>query len=107
MGLLEGYLAFKERIGMRLNVINLIDNLEKLNNYATNPNPMISQVRNLPENHSWLDVLNNAQNCLIFEHKPTAAFKLFKLLLENGKNGIIITRNHPDKINAGAVSKKN
>ncbi len=82
---------------MKLNIINLIDNFKKFNNYAINQNPLFSQEENQAKLYSWMDILNYTQNCLIFEHKPDAAFKLFKLLLEKRKKGIIFTRNHPDK----------
>jgi two-component system cell cycle response regulator len=43
---------------------------------------------------------------MIFEQKPLAAIKLFDILLKKGKQGVIITRNHPDKISCIISSKK-
>jgi archaellum biogenesis ATPase FlaH len=43
---------------------------------------------------------------LIFEHKPFAAIKLFNILLEKGKKGMIVTRNHPDKLHNLMASNK-
>ena len=91
---------------MRLNVINLIDNFKKFNNCLSFPQPLLSHRGALPNFNSCTDFLDYTQNTMIFENKPSAAIKLFNILLEKGKKGIIITRNHPDKI-IGAFPKKN
>ncbi len=99
-------LARDERIVMRLNIINLIDNFEKFNNCLIYNKPMVTHSNSTPNFNTCIDFLNYTQNTLIFENKPFAAFKLFNILLEKSNRGIIITRNHPDKI-LGAVQTKN
>jgi hypothetical protein len=91
---------------MRLNVINLIENFNKFNNCLSFPKPLMSHKGTYPNFNSCTDFLDYTQNTLIFESKPLAAIKLFNILLEKGKKGIIITRNHPDKL-VGAVPTNN
>jgi len=91
---------------MKLNIINLIDNFNKFNNYVINPTPISSHKDNIQNCTSCIDFLNYTQNCLIFENKPLAGLKLFNILLEKGKPGIIISRHHPVKIGPAIASKQ-
>jgi hypothetical protein len=89
---------------MKLDIINLIDNFKKFNNYTINQKPLLSHKQSQGKTCPWTELIDNTQNCLIFEHKPTAAIKLFNILLEKGKKGIVITRNHPEKFSSEFVS---
>jgi hypothetical protein len=91
---------------MRLNIINLIDNFNKFNKFVNINKPLVSHRGNLTTSSSCNELLDNTQNCLIFENKPLTAIKLFDILLKKGKRGLIITRNHPDKICKIISSKK-
>ena len=91
---------------MILNIINLIDNFNKFNNLVINQYPLASQNTAEPQFSSCNEILKNTQSCLIFEQKPSCAIKLFNILLEKGRKGIIITRNHPEKICTNLATKK-
>ncbi|MFW9881146.1 MAG: DUF835 domain-containing protein [Candidatus Thorarchaeota archaeon] len=91
---------------MKLNIINLIDNLNIFNNYLNNNLPWINHTSSHQEFNSCSEFLNCTQSCLIFENKTFASIKLFNMLLEEGKRGMIITRNHPEKLNNLMASNK-
>ena len=91
---------------MKLNVINLIDNFKKFNKYAINSYPINTQDHKQLDFFSCNRIFENTQSCLIFENKPTGAIKIFDILLKKGRKGVIITRNHPDKINNIVTSNK-
>jgi hypothetical protein len=98
--------AHEERSHMKLNIVNLIDNFNKFSNYLNSTMPLPSHSNGQPNLDSCIEFFNNTQNCMIFEHKPVASIKIFNRLLEKGKNGILITRNHPDKL-THAINTKN
>ena len=68
--------------------------------------PLQSHASSYQNFNSCIDFLNCTQSCLIFEHRPFTAIKLFNILLEKGKKGLIITRNHPEKLNNLMASNK-
>jgi hypothetical protein len=91
---------------MKLNIINLIDNFKKFSNLSINHYPSNGQEYNSFDYTCCIEFFKDSQCCLIFEHKPKGALKLFNLLLEKGNRGIIITRNHPDKFCSNLMSRK-
>lgn len=91
---------------MKLNIINLIDNFKKFSNLSINQYPSNSQEYNSFNYACCIEFFKDSQCCLIFEHEPKGALKLFNLLLEKGNRGIIITRNHPEKFCSNIMSRK-
>ena len=57
--------------------------------------PVTNQNNPQFELYNYVDILEKSQNYLILEHKPSGAIKLFDTLLEKGRKGILITRDHP------------
>jgi hypothetical protein len=99
-------LAGEERIRMKLNIINLLDNFKKFSEIAINHYPTFSQELEQLDCSGCIRFLKDTQNYLILEQKPTGAIKLFNILLEKRRKGIIITRNHPDIISTNILSNK-
>lgn len=91
---------------MKLNIINLIDNFKKFNNNAIIQVPGSSHSQTHLDFQYCTEIFENCQCYLIFEQQPFGAVKLFNILLEKGRNGIIITRNHPDQLFQNFLSKK-
>ena len=83
---------------MRLNIINLIDNLSNLNQNILPQINDLGRFYNIPFCNSCKDVFKSGQNYIILEQELTGAIKLFNYLLSQGEPGIIVTRNHPDKL---------